>query len=625
MKRILSLLLLSAIVHFSFAQLAASNDTTICRGQAAQLNVTGGTTYTWTPNTGLTGANTANPVATPNTTTTYVVSSPISNAEMVVNGDFSQGNTGFTSQYTFEPLTNTGSGGYFVGGNANHWNPNMSSACTDHTGGVDSNMLIANGALTQAVPVWCQTFSVYPNVDYNLSCYIAELHNQNYPVIQWMVNGVRQGGGQRVFYIFPCPWSQYQITWNSGVNTSATFCLIDTNIQGNGNDFIIDDISITASGTIRDTVVVTVVNAPTVDLGNDTAICAGRTVLLNAGNAGAGYHWSDNTSAQTLSATTAGTYAVTVTANNCTATDAIDIDQLTLTVTTASVNTTCGQNNGQASVSPDNGSAPFSYVWSTTATNDTITGLAGGAYTVTVLDGVGCSATGAAVVNTSGSGNVSITGTNLQFCPADSARISAPSGYAAYLWNTGATDSVIHPHNAGNYYVTVTDNGNCTAESNHLAVSVFPVPPVSVSKSGDTLSAFNANSYQWYLNGNQISGATNSIYIATQAGNYTVQITDSNGCTALSNPLVVSGINDFAADVTIDVYPNPTSTEGWQLMVGAGLLGKELELTDASGRVIYQSRITNLKTHIDLQISAGIYLLKVTAGNKSYLRKLVKL
>ncbi len=622
MKKLLFSVFAVVTAHIVFAQLNAGTDTTICSGTSVQLQATGGTTYTWTPSGGLNNTNTANPVASPTTTTTYVVSSPISSTNIVVNGNFAQGNTGFTSEYTYEAATNAlGSGGYFVGSSPSAWNSNM-QGCSDHSSN-DANMLIANGATTAGVKIWCQTHQVYPNTNYNLSAWFQELHNQNYPILQWNVNGTNVGNATTAFVI-PCIFKEAIATWNSGVNTSATFCLIGGNTAANGNDFAIDDITITPSGTMYDTIVVTVQNAPVVNLGSDTAICSAQTVVFDAGNAGATYHWADNSANQTIAVTTPGNYAVTVSNGNCSATDAVNVTAFVLQATMASVNTTCGQNNGQASVNVTNGAAPYIYAWNNTGSTDTLWNLPGGTYDVTATDANGCTATGSAVVNTSGAGNVTINGLTTQICASDSAEICAPEGYTGYLWNNGATSSCIRPSLAGNYYVTVTDQANCTATSNHVAVSVFPAPPVSVSVSGDTLKAFNATAYQWYLNGSAIQGATNSTLIVSVSGNYHVQITDTNGCVATSNPIVYSGIADLSSG-NIQVFPNPNQTGSWNLVVTANLLGKPVEITDVEGRLLYSSVITNTTSVVHTQLPAGVYLLKLNTGSKTYTHKLIKL
>ncbi|MGL5892213.1 MAG: T9SS type A sorting domain-containing protein, partial [Bacteroidia bacterium] len=74
-----------------------------------------------------------------------------------------------------------------------------------------------------------------------------------------------------------------------------------------------------------DAINVTINALPVVNLGADITQCGG-TVMLDAQNAGSSYQWNNSTNAQTLTATSSGTYSVTVTdANNCSASDAIDI------------------------------------------------------------------------------------------------------------------------------------------------------------------------------------------------------------------------------------------------------------------------------------------------------------
>ena len=146
MKKIFVVLLLLIAVHFLFAQLVVNHDTTICAGQQVQLNATGGTTYSWTPANTLSNSTAANPIATPTNTTTYIVTSLVNTGNIFINGDFSQGNTGFTSGYTYTlPPNVIGNPIYWVGGNATLFSSGMVN-CSDHTVGVDTNQLIADGA-----------------------------------------------------------------------------------------------------------------------------------------------------------------------------------------------------------------------------------------------------------------------------------------------------------------------------------------------------------------------------------------------------------------------------------------------------------------------------------------------
>jgi hypothetical protein len=80
---------------------------------------------------------------------------------------------------------------------------------------------------------------------------------------------------------------------------------------------------------------ITIHAAPTIDLGADTTlICAGTSETIDAGTGFASYLWSDGSTNQTLSATTAGTYSVTgADANGCSASDSMVIDVLTVDIT----------------------------------------------------------------------------------------------------------------------------------------------------------------------------------------------------------------------------------------------------------------------------------------------------
>ena len=194
-------------------------------------------------------------------------------------------------------------------------------------------------------------------------------------------------------------------------------------------------------------------------------------------------------------------------------------------------------------------------------------------------------------------------------------------GFNSYVWNTGATSACINTKLAGNYYVTVSDNNNCTAASNHLAINTHPLPSVSISVNGDTLTAYNSSSYQWFYDGNNIPGAISGTYIAQQSGAYTVQVTDTNGCTALSNAVnvVITGVYDIFKNQVISVYPNPASTN-LTLQVPTEFIGQSIDIIDITGQLVFSNFIAQPKSTIDVsKLARGIYFLR--CGNS--LRKIV--
>jgi hypothetical protein len=100
-------------------------------------------------------------------------------------------------------------------------------------------------------------------------------------------------------------------------------------------------------------------------------------------------------------------------------------------------------------------------------------------------------------------------------------------------------------YNPGTYPVTLivsNVNGSDTlAVSPMITFNTGPAPPTISVAGGDTLVSSSAAFYQWYFNGMPITGATDSFYVATQAGTYAVQITTTTGCSALSNGILIGG------------------------------------------------------------------------------------
>ena len=190
----------------------------------------------------------------------------------------------------------------------------------------------------------------------------------------------------------------------------------------------------------------------------------------------------------------------------------------------------------------------------------------------------------------------------------------------------GQTSQCISTSSSGDYYVTVTEAGGCTASSNHITVNVYPSPPVSISVNGDTLSAYNAVGYQWYLNGQALTGDTTNMIVVTQNGTYTVVVTDSNGCGATSSGryVDVSGIGDIAA-AEIKVYPNPLISGNWQIELNGNWPGAWYELYDVSGKLVYKAEIKSNRDEINLNIESGIYLFQLHSQNNNTSLKLVKL
>ena len=268
--------------------LTVSSPTTICSGTPTNLSVSGSTTsYLWTaspPDASLTSLNntSATPTVSPLATTTYTVTStsnsPSSN--MVTNGDFSLGNTGFTSDYTY--VANAGGGGqgiYGVATTAISWFQYFASCNVEHTNGT-GKMIIFDGSTSNAGndKAWGQTIAVQPNQTYTFSYWVQTVALGN-PAsianIELKINGVVIG--TNLAPSSECSWSLRTYTWNSGTATSAQIALYDKVTASGGNDFAIDDISFTTNVVcnLSKTVLITIANAITPTFIQVGPICSG--------------------------------------------------------------------------------------------------------------------------------------------------------------------------------------------------------------------------------------------------------------------------------------------------------------------------------------------------------------
>jgi PKD repeat protein len=116
---------------------------------------------------------------------------------------------------------------------------------------------------------------------------------------------------------------------------------------------------------------------------------------------------------------------------------------------------------------------------------------------------------------------------------------------------------------SGSFDVTLIVSNGSSNDTLILAdlvnVSAGAIIPV-LTQDGDTLIApLGYASYQWYYQGNLISGATDNFYVAIQAGDYSVVVTDENGCEASANiKSVATGIS-LVVNGALSVFPNPAT------------------------------------------------------------------
>ncbi|NVO01410.1 MAG: gliding motility-associated C-terminal domain-containing protein [Bacteroidetes bacterium] len=297
--------------------------------------------------------------------------------------------------------------------------------------------------------------------------------------------------------------------------------------------------SLGCTGTAVSTVTVNPLPVPTVTIVN--ASCGLNNGTATANPAGQGYLWNTTAVTQAITGLGAGVYTVTVTdGNGCSATSSGTVINIPGGLATAdSTDEHCGHSDGTATA---NMVGAVSYAWSNLGNTQTITGLTAGTYSVTVTNGIGCTATASVVVNNVAGPSVPFTNVIDETCSQSNGSITAAPangvGPYTYDWSTVPVLHTVTISNlpAGTYSVTVTDANSCVATN---SVSIINSPPpvgsvVSVTDEncGQTDGAVTIQyvggtgpmTFLWSNNAvsQNITNVTN--------GNYSVTITDLNGC-----------------------------------------------------------------------------------------------
>ena len=195
---------------------------------------------------------------------------------------------------------------------------------------------------------------------------------------------------------------------------------------------------------------------------------------------------------------------------------------------------------------------------------------------------------------------------------------------------TPSSDTTANPpsvcyFNQGTYDVTLIASNASEKDTLTLSnfLTVYPELQFSpLTQNGDTLFSIPGYSnYEWFQDNMQIPGENNYFHLATQSGNYSVLVTDSNGCQALASMLqVIASINDlhdtmnglaakyFAGSLYLNLISSPAKST-------------IVELTDALGKIIYNKNIS-MKSGINIatlpieNIPSGIYFIKIRNTNQ---------
>lgn len=429
-------------------------------------------------------------------------------------------------------------------------------------------------------------------------------------------------------------------TWSPSTGLSSTTGASVTASPATSQTYTITGTTNGCSGTTTKTV--TVNPAPTL-IANavDNTLCAGEQTTLNV-SGGTNYTWTGNGlsgnsgPSVTAAPTQTTTYSVSSTVSGCTGTTTVvvTVNALPTVGVSASANGLCV---GSPSTLTATGATSFTWSGGTiggqTTNPITVNPTQTTTYTVTGIDGNGCSDTETITINVGGTApSISAESNKDTICSGTTITLSA-LGATNYTWtgdglnNTSGSDVTASPAQTTTYVVTSNDGGcNATAQVT-VVVNNTPATP-SISINNNMLMSSPAIYYQWYLNGQPIDGATNQAYTPTQEGNYSVEVRDANGCTSMSNSFpYTTAVNESTFGGKVSIYPNPANNEAFIDIAMNKPAAISIRLFNSVGQTIggLQS-VESLGGRFALPINglpSGIYMVEVTAGNKQLVKKLV--
>jgi len=409
--------------------------------------------------------------------------------------------------------------------------------------------------------------------------------------------------------------------------------------------------------------------------GNDS-ICAGESAILVA-NGATTFEWNTTEIGPEIEVTETGNYQVIGTdANGCMESATFDLTVHPLPIATIEIiagsseicmgeSTTLlasggddfqwneGQttaeitvettNNYTVTITDDNGCGD-TYQWNNSATTAEIPVITSGDYEVVATDSNGCTNTAlqAITVHSLPLATIEITAGDSILCDGETAVLTAFGG-ELYKWNTNENTATIEIGITGDYEVSVIDSNGCQNQSS-LFIEVVDLPEIPLvfayNLGGDTYLAIeqpnlqNGFSYEWFLNGELLSGENEFEIFCPENGTYQVQITDGNGCQSISEEFTTVGCvtNTIQVDFVekLDLFPNPSQNEiNINIEFSKVVNLEKLSIYDATGKLVLSEKITqstvNFQKKLNVQdLANGIYWLELMMDGKPQVLRFVK-
>lgn len=430
----------------------------------------------------------------------------------------------------------------------------------------------------------------------------------------------------------------FQYAWSIGANTEDV-----TNIPVGEYSVIVVD---AAGSVFEDKVHVGYAEPLEVNMVAYAASCmkgGAIDLTVSGGMAPYRFEWSNGFETEDIFNLIPGNYSVKIQdASGCVWQDNIEVrGPKNIQTEITHTNATCATPHGSAQIKVNGGTAPYNYYWHSAdatfgnAYTQDLDQLPEGIYYVVVTDVNGCTATDSVIIGfvssampqyTDGGTGEALTA-RAGFCEDGALLINLSEKYSNYLWSNGETTPYLLVSEPGTYFVKVEDLSGCVLTAHSIEVFQFPtvIAPELIVTDNTLSTPTPAKSYQWYLNGLAIPGATDNYIIMTDIGEYSLHITDINGCQGSATYQVTDRFE--MQTLQYAVYPNPTAGK---LTIDAARLSNQivsLSVIDALGKKVIQTEQQSAVGRFDLQLEylpAGVYTLQIIAQEGNIIHKVMK-
>lgn len=325
------------------------------------------------------------------------------------------------------------------------------------------------------------------------------------------------------------------------------------------------------------------------------------------------YNWSNGETTSEIVDLSAGPYSVTVIDEmGCLETFSYEINSPeALTVVADITNSDCfSEPNGGIALSVSGGVGSYDYQWNDPALQGANVSVYAGVYEVVVTDANDCLVEVSLTITEPEPITVTVSDSQSPSCygVADgSIAVSTQGGLGnyAYLWNTGSEDAFLTNIEGGEYYLTVTDGAGCFVEEQIELNQPEAIDPniniVYGCGDGNIVVQANPNSGVAPYLFNWSTGETDHLIYQITAGNYSLEVEDSNGCVSIEE-FQVEYVEPFEIDVWVENVTCPADEDGF------------IDLMPSGGIPPYLYNWSNGATTQDLEnLSPGIYQVNVTS------------